>query len=35
MLIGRGTTDRVAFSPDQTLIAVASKDHTVRVYGLR
>jgi WD40 repeat protein len=24
----------VAFSPDQALIAVASKDHTVRVYGL-
>ena len=23
-----------AFSPDQSLIAVASKDHTVRVYGL-
>lgn len=24
----------VAFSPDQTMIAIASKDHTVRVYGL-
>lgn len=24
----------VVFSPDQTMIAIASKDHTVRVYGL-
>jgi WD40 repeat protein len=24
----------VVFSPDQTLIATTSKDHTARIYGL-